>query len=83
MPKSCILRLVPPRRSTATIQWLEQSLTAARANELIGIASVLVYSAGEYRVDVVGEARRRPTLTRGMLPMLDEELRKIILLSDY
>jgi hypothetical protein len=60
------------------VQALEQLLQEARSGRLIGLAWVAMHPAYEYSVDVAGETRRCPTITRGMLLKLDDELAKLL-----
>lgn len=76
--KAKVLRLVHPCKSEDVVRALEDRLVEARAGHLIGIAYVVMYKAHDYGVDVAGETKRSPTLTRGMLHLLDEELSRII-----
>ena len=46
--------------------------------KLIGIAYIGMYENREYVVDIAGETARNPTMTRGMLCLLDDELIQII-----
>ena len=41
----------------------------------VGLAYVAMHKVYEYTVDVTGECKSSPTLTRGMLSTLDDELR--------
>lgn len=73
-----VLRLVRPCKSEDLVRALEDRLAEARAGRLIGIAYVAMYKTFDYGVDIAGETKRCPTLTRGMLHLLDEELSRII-----
>lgn len=68
-----VLRLVPSRVSKETCKRLEELLEQAKAGDprLVGLAFVAIYQNSFY-VDAVGEANRRPTLTRGAIRALDE-----------
>ena len=57
-----------------TVRALEDLLVEARAGKVVGISYVALRQRSEFSVGVAGEARRRPTLTRGMLLVLDGEL---------
>lgn len=74
---SKLLELHARPRSDAILT-LEKLLADARAGRLHGIAFVAMYCRREYIVDVVGETRRCPTFTRGMLHVLDDQLARII-----
>lgn len=71
-------RLVPDSLSTDTVELLDALLTEARAGRLIGIAFAGMYRRQEYIVNVAGEAHRSPTLTRGMVAALDDQLREMV-----
>lgn len=76
---SKIVQLVPHERSIDTIQVLEGLLADAQAGNLIGLAYVAMYQAPhEYVLDITGEARRAPIMTRGLLQELDYELGKLL-----
>lgn len=72
------LRVVRFPGSRDTVRALEALLADARAGRLIGIAYVAMYGRGEYVVGLEGETRKSPTMTRGMLHLLDDELSEII-----
>lgn len=71
-------RLVESKASEDTIIALEQLLQAAQSGKLIGLAFVAMYAGREYMAVTVGEARRNPTFTRGMLRALDDSLGKVV-----
>lgn len=77
MPKPRF-KLVHFPGSPDTVQALRARLAEAEARELIGIAYVAMYSHREYAIGIEGETRKSPTLTRGMLHVLDDELAKLI-----
>lgn len=58
---------------------LEDLLAEARAGRLIGFAYVAMRLERSYSVGAAGETRRSPTLTRGMLLLLDDELKALII----
>ena len=64
--------------SRETVDTLEHLLAEARSGRLIGLAYVAMHKTYDYSVDIAGETRRSPTLTRGMLNLLDDELAGII-----
>jgi hypothetical protein len=68
------LRLVPPYISEATIHECQDLLDAAKRGDLVGIAFIAI-GKREYHVNAVGQASERPTLTRGMIRVLDDLLR--------
>lgn len=76
--KGKVVRLVPIAVSINAVEALELLLAEAKAGQIIGIAWVAMHKTYEYTVDIAGETRRSPTLTRGMLHLLDDELSAII-----
>lgn len=70
-----VIRLVLHSPSQDTIAALEDLLVEARAGRVVGLAYVAMHKVYEYTVDVTGECKSSPTLTRGMLSTLDDELR--------
>lgn len=74
-----IFPLAQYARSIDTIRAIENLLIDTRAEvPLIGVAYVGMYYHGGYVIDLAGETKRSPIITRGLLPLLDEELAKII-----
>jgi hypothetical protein len=73
-----VLKLITPAVSRETVDTLEHLLAEARSGRLIGLAYVAMHKTYDYSVDIAGETRRSPTLTRGMLNLLDDELAGII-----
>jgi hypothetical protein len=72
------LRLARDLVSTDCVEALEYLLHEARAGRVVGVAWVAMHKTFDYSVDIAGETRRSPTLTRGMLHLLDDELSAII-----
>ena len=73
-----VIRLAGTPVSREAIEKLEHLLREARAGRVIGIAYVAMHKTFAYTVDIAGETKRSPTLTRGMLHLLDDELSAII-----
>lgn len=71
-------RLVKRHPSPDTVATLETLLAAAKSGNLIGLAFVAMYAGREYEASTVGEARRNPTFTRGMIRALDDTLAKAL-----
>lgn len=71
-------QLVRDLVSRETITALEQMLDGARSGAVIGIAFVLLLKKRRYLVNCAGEAARDPTLTRGCLCSLDDELSRMV-----
>lgn len=72
---SAVIIRLAPRRCIETRRYLERLIKAAdnADDPLVGLAVVEIYRA-RYFVDAVGRARAAPTLTRGMLLDLLENL---------
>lgn len=61
-----------------TVHKLQRLLAGALTGDVIGMAFCALRPGGNYFVDMVGQAKRNPTLTRGMVAAMDDELRTII-----
>ena len=70
--------LVPDTISHETIEALSQLLKQAESGELIGFAFAAVLKRRRYIVNSAGACRGDPTLTRGMVQALDDELRVMV-----
>jgi hypothetical protein len=57
---------------------MEELLKQARSARLIGIAFVAMYQQREFRLSAIGEAKRSPTFTRGMIAALDDYLGNLV-----
>jgi hypothetical protein len=73
-----ILKLVEPTVSPETVAVLTDLLQQAKAGQVVGVAFVAVHNLQDYTVDVAGVVRIRPTLIRGMVRALDDELGRLI-----
>ena len=73
-----VIRLVRPVVSREAVEELEHLLREARSGRIIGIAYVAMHKTFDYTVDIAGETKRSPTLTRGMLLLLNDRLAEII-----
>lgn len=60
------------------IQAISSLLDLARANMLVGVGFVGMLRNSRYFVNVAGQCYKNPTLTRGALATLDDELASII-----
>ncbi|HEX8106732.1 MAG TPA: hypothetical protein VF516_03340 [Kofleriaceae bacterium] len=69
-----ILTLAAPMISLETVATLVDLLTEAQAGEVIGIACVVIHRASQFSIDIAGEARKTPLLTRGMVAVMDDQL---------
>lgn len=74
-------RLVERQASADTVAALESLLREARSGNLIGMAFIAMYAGREYEANTVGEARRNPTFTRGMIRALDDALARAVAAS--
>lgn len=70
--------LIPDAVSSETVTALEQLTERARAGDVLGIGFVALLKRRRYIVNTAGECRHDPTLTRGMVLALDDELRDMI-----
>jgi hypothetical protein len=70
--------LIPDAVSHETIEALEQLAAQARAGEVIGVGFVALLKRRRYIANTAGECRNDPTLTRGMVLALDDELRSLV-----
>jgi len=55
----------------------------ARTGKLRGLAFICLFKRGRYIVNVAGDCHADPTLTRGMLGALDDQLKKMIHTSSF
>ncbi len=69
-----ILTLVRPTVSQETVDALKDLLHAAERGEVVGIAFTAMLRRDDWYADAVGEARRIPVLTRGMLLELSDAI---------
>lgn len=70
--------LVRDHISRDTVEALEQLLAMAQRGHITGIAFAAMLKRRRYLVNVAGEAFTDPTLARGSLCALDDELRQLI-----
>ena len=70
--------LIPDAISAETVTALEQLTERARAGDILGIGFVALLKRRRYVVNTAGECRHDPTLTRGMVLALDDELRSLV-----
>lgn len=70
--------LAPDNISHETIEALQQLLKQAESGELVGFAFAAVYKRRRYIVNSAGSCRSDPTMTRGMVLALDDELRRMV-----
>lgn len=73
-----VVRSGPDPRAVETAEFLERALEQARAGRVVGIAAVLFARDDCYAVDVIGRARLDPTMARGAVCSLDDELREAV-----
>lgn len=70
------IRPVSPRVSDETVRELEKLLQGARRGDPCGLLYIAI-SATNYSFNIVGQARSRLTLARGMLGDLDDLIREL------
>lgn len=70
--------LIPDAVSHETVEALAQLLERAKAGEVIGVGFVAMLKRRRYIANSAGECRADPTLTRGMVMALDDELRQMV-----
>lgn len=80
MPKGReILRLVRPGINREALDAVDKLRDDILNGLTIGVAIVAMHKSYCYTIDVAGECKRSPTLTRGMVAALDDELERILL----
>lgn len=72
-----IVSLVPALVCAETIATLTTILQQAKAGEIIGVALVVLHPGHDYSVYLAGQTREVPTLTRGTIQALDDQLAAI------
>ena len=72
------ITLVPDSISHDTVQCLEQLLEQARGGQITGLAYAATVKPKRYIVNTAGEAHQNPTLARGMVRALDDELGRMV-----
>ena len=70
--------LVKDPVSHDTVEALELMLAQAQRGHITGIAFVVMLKRRRYHVNVAGEAFNDPTLARGAVCALDDELRDLV-----
>jgi hypothetical protein len=65
--------------SKCTVEALKYLLREAEAGRVTGLAFVVLHAGPDFSTGVIGRARHSPTLTRGMIQVLDDEIRAILL----
>lgn len=73
-----VLHLVQQAVSKDTVDALEFLLQEARAGRVIGLAYVALHNSHDYTVDMAGFTKTAPSLTRGAVHTLDDELAALI-----
>lgn len=71
-------QLIPDFVSYDTVTALEELLEGARAGLIVGIAFGVMLKECKFFVNTAGIARSDPTLTRGVLRALDDELQDLV-----
>lgn len=70
--------LVPDTISHDTVKCLEQLLEQAREGAVTGLAYAATLKARRFIVNTAGEAHEDPTLARGMVQALNDELGRMV-----
>ena len=75
-----VLRLVRLRASVSadTVAALEELLELAKAGQITGMAFGCTVKGGTYVTDVTGECFARPTMARGMVSYLSDQLAGLV-----
>lgn len=71
-------RLIPDNISHDTIEALETLLELARAGEVTGIAFACALPRSKYITNLAGHCYRHPTLARGMVMTLSDQLAGLV-----
>jgi hypothetical protein len=66
--------LIHDEVSTETVECLRSLLKRAERGEVVGLTYCVMFKRRHYAVNVLGEAHRNPTFTRGMVAALDDHL---------
>lgn len=64
--------------SRDTVEALEQLLEAAKAGDIAGLAFAVSLKGRRFVTNTTGACYRDPTLTRGMIAALDDELSGLV-----
>jgi hypothetical protein len=70
--------LIPDAISRDVVQALVELLEAAQEGQITGLAFAAVLKGRRYVVDCAGTCYSDPTLTRGVLAALDDELQHLV-----
>jgi len=71
-------RLIPDNISRDTVEALETLLHLAKAGDVTGIAFVCTLPKSRYITNVAGHAYHHPTLARGMVMTLSDQLAGLV-----
>ena len=72
------LDLVKDHISRELVEALKQLLHGAEAGQITGIAFAVALKNRRYLTNVAGTCYREPTIARGMVAALDDELSEIV-----
>jgi hypothetical protein len=75
LPRGAALCAVPAFVCADTVRAFEQLLSAAKAGHIVGAVFGVQLQRKHYLVDSCGELARDPTLARGIVASIDDELR--------
>lgn len=68
----------PPPVCSETVEAIERLLESARSGHVVGIAFAAMFEGSNYMVRTTGALRNDPTLARGAVATLDDELRELV-----
>jgi hypothetical protein len=73
-----ILLKAASKPSPETVKVLRYLLGEAEAGRVTGLAFVALHQGNDYSTGVIGHSREIPTITRGMVKMLDDEVAELL-----
>lgn len=73
-----VLHLVRDQVSTETVALANFFLQEALAGRAIGLAGIILLRGQDYTVEIVGECKMAPALSRGLLKGVDDHLAKLV-----
>jgi hypothetical protein len=73
-----VLQLIKDTVSRDTVEALEQLLDAAKNGEIAGMAFAVALKSKRFVTNTTGACYRDPTLSRGMIAALDDELSGLV-----
>lgn len=73
-----LLHLVQHPVSVEGVAFARFVLQEFEAGRAIGFSGVLLLAGQEYTIEIVGQCKNAPQLTRGLIKEVDDKLRKMI-----